>query len=272
MPAFLCETCGVQYADSPEPPDACPICEDERQYVGHDGQRWTTVAALGDGHRARLEAQEPGLTGVGLSPGFAIGQRALLWQGPAGNLLWDCAPLLDDVREAVAALGGVDVVALSHPHFQSTALAWAEAFGARVLVHADDAAWTVRESARIEHWRGERVEPLTGATLVRTGGHFAGSAVCHLPLAADGRGALLTGDTLQVVADRRHVGFMRSYPNLIPLSAESVRRIAAALDGLAFERLYGGWWERVIGHDAKRAVLASAARHVDALCGAYDRD
>ena len=105
---------------------------------------------------------------------------------------------------------------------------------------------------------------------MRTGGHFAGSAVCHLSDAAGGRGALLTGDTVQVVADRRRVGFMRSYPNLVPLSAASVGRIADALAPLAFDRLYGGWWERVVPTDAAEAVRASAARHLAALDGAYD--
>ena len=270
MTAFLCTTCGVQHADAPEPPATCAICEDERQYVGHDGQAWTTLAALGADHRARVEEQEPGLVGVGTAPGFAIGQRALLFRTPDWNLLWDCVPLLDDVREAVEALGGVDAVALPHPHFQSTAAAWAEAFDARVLVHADDARWTMRPHRRLETWDGERIEPVAGAALVRTGGHFAGSAVCHLPDAAGGRGALLTGDTVQVVADRRRVGFMRSYPNLVPLSAASVGRIADALAPLAFDRLYGGWWERVVPTDAAEAVRASAARHLAALDGSYD--
>jgi len=38
MTAFICETCGTQFAESAGPPVACPICLDERQYVGHRGQ------------------------------------------------------------------------------------------------------------------------------------------------------------------------------------------------------------------------------------------
>lgn len=37
----ICATCGVQY---PAPREDCPICLDERQYVGRDGQRWTSLA------------------------------------------------------------------------------------------------------------------------------------------------------------------------------------------------------------------------------------
>ena len=39
-----------------------------------------------------------------MSPSFAIGQRALLVESAAGNILWDCTPLLDDeIVEAVRA-------------------------------------------------------------------------------------------------------------------------------------------------------------------------
>ena len=31
---------------SSAPPGHCPICEDERQYVGPDGQQWTTLDQL----------------------------------------------------------------------------------------------------------------------------------------------------------------------------------------------------------------------------------
>ena len=46
MPAFICNTCGTQYAPSDKPPAACPICDDERQYVPPTGQAWTTLEAL----------------------------------------------------------------------------------------------------------------------------------------------------------------------------------------------------------------------------------
>jgi hypothetical protein len=46
MPAFICSTCGTQYAPSDKPPAGCPICDDERQYVTPAGQSWTTLPAL----------------------------------------------------------------------------------------------------------------------------------------------------------------------------------------------------------------------------------
>ena len=46
MANYICTTCGVQYGDSEAPPDVCPICEDERQYVNWHGQQWTTLGEL----------------------------------------------------------------------------------------------------------------------------------------------------------------------------------------------------------------------------------
>ena len=47
MTHFMCRQCGVQFAASDKKPSACPICEDERQYVRWAGQAWTTMAELG---------------------------------------------------------------------------------------------------------------------------------------------------------------------------------------------------------------------------------
>jgi hypothetical protein len=58
---------------------------------------------------------------------------------------------------------------------------------------------------------------------------------------------------------------MWSYPNLIPLPAAVVERIAARVAELEFERVYGAWWHSLIDGDAKAKVMRSARRYVDAL-------
>ena len=102
MPADLpiCRTCGVQYG---APRENCPICDDQRQYVGWDGQQWTTLAELRDeGHRGLIQEEGPGVVGVGAQPPTAIGQRALLVRSPAGNVLGDMISYIDD--DLVAAV------------------------------------------------------------------------------------------------------------------------------------------------------------------------
>jgi hypothetical protein len=257
----ICQTCGVQYA---RPRDDCPICLDERQYVGWDGQRWTTLAELAAaGYRGRIGDEGPGLTGIGTEPGFAIGQRALLVRAPGGNVLWDMISYLDDdLIQRIDALGGIRAIAISHPHYYGTMTEWAQEFGAPVYIHAADRQWVARPDPLVEFWEGSTRPIGDGLTLLNLGVHFAGGQVLHWAGGEGGAGALLSGDIVQVVSDRRWVSFMYSYPNLIP---ERPGVIRSALDLLApypFERVYGAWWGRVVGADGAAAVRRSADRYL----------
>lgn len=267
MPAWICATCGVQYADSADPPARCAICCDERQYVGWDGQRWTTMGELGREHVVEVREEEPDLFGIGLRPAFAIGQRALLVRTPAGNVLWDCVPLLDEAaRQRIGELGGIDAICLSHPHFYAAHVEYADAFDARIFLPRADREWVCRPSARIA-WFDDDAEPVPGVHLARTGGHFDGAAVLHWPAGSGGRGALLTGDTIQVVQDRDWVSFMWSYPNLIPLDPGTVQHLTGRVERFAFDRIYGGWWGRVVVADGPAAIRRSADRYLARLRG-----
>jgi hypothetical protein len=260
---FICATCGTQHEGSAQPPSRCAICEDERQYVGWEGQRWTTLDELRSSHSADIREEASGLLGIGMRPSFAIGQRALLVTTPGGNVLWDCIPLLDEeIVEAVRDRGGLSAIAISHPHYYASMIEWAREFDVPVHLHRADRDWVMRPDARLNLWDGETLELEPGVTLVRVGGHFDGATVLHW--ARDG-GALLCGDSVQVVPDRRWVGFMRSYPNLIPLPAAAVAGIGSALAPHAFERIHGAFWGRVVGADGSAALERSVARYLAAL-------
>jgi hypothetical protein len=267
MPRFICATCGTQFPATDAPPPHCPICEDARQWVPEDGQRWTTMEELAAEHR-NVVREDGELTGIGTEPAFAIGQRALLLPYAGRALMWDCITLLDDVAEAVLAeRGGLAAIAISHPHYYSAMVEWAHRFGCTILLHSDDQHWIVNQDPAIELWTGESLDLGEGLTLVRCGGHFPGGTVLHWAGGADGAGALLSGDIVQVIPDRSHVGFMYSYPNLIPLPAAEVDRVAGALAPYAFERIYGAWWDRIVRADGKGAVERSAERYGRALRG-----
>jgi hypothetical protein len=261
MPAFICVTCGVQYAPSDAPPASCPVCADERQFLPPGGQQWTTPERMRGSHFNAWRRHEHDLFGIGTTPGFGIGQRALLVRTPAGNVLWDCISLLDDATEAlVRALGGVAAIAISHPHYYGNMVDWAHAFDAPVWLHEADRQWVMRPDPAIRFWSGARQALPGELTLIHAPGHFDGGAMLHWPGGAEGRGALLSGDIIQVAADRRSAGFMRSYPNWIPLGPSAVRRIADAVAPFAYERVYGAWWDRAILADGRAAVERSVAR------------
>ncbi|HWX47896.1 MAG TPA: MBL fold metallo-hydrolase [Roseomonas sp.] len=261
--SFICTACGTQFPPTGRPPPCCPICQDERQFVPASGQNWTSLEQLARGHKALLK-EEHGLLGIGCAPDFAIGQRALLLPTPAGNILWDCIAFLDSTLVTVIrALGGLAGIAISHPHYYTTMLEWSRAFGGvPIHLHAADREWVMRPGPEIAFWEGETKPIAPGVTLIRLGGHFAGGTVLHAAEAADGRGALLSGDILQVVPDRRHVGLMRSYPNLIPLGEAAVRRMGETIETWDFDAVYGAFWGRVIPQGGKQAVAESVGRHI----------
>ena len=265
MTCFICETCGTQYADSPTPPDRCAICEDERQYVGWQGQRWTTHEALAAKYRLRIE-DDAGLLGVGLPTEFAIPQRALLLPADLGNVLWECVSLVtDEAIAAVRARGGVDLMAISHPHFYTSMVEWSEALGGvPILLHEADREWVQRPSKHIRFWSGDELKLSHDVTLLRVGGHFDGSTALHWKRGPRGA-TLLPGDALQVVLDRRHVTFMYSYPNYMPMRRQDVERMQLLLEGYDFDDVFGFTWNRNIIGGGRAAVDASFARYLQAV-------
>ena len=200
------------------------------------------------------------------TPGFGIGQRAILARTPTGNVLWDCIALIDDATvDLLQGLGGVMAIAISHPHYYTTMVEWSRALGGVAIhLHADDRQWVMRADPAVQFWDGD-TKPI-GPT--RLGGHFDGGTVLHWADWSDGRGAVLSGDILQVVPSG-HVSFMWSYPNLIPLFAAKVQRIAEVLKPFAFDAVYGAFSGRgQIDANGKQIVTASVTRYIARITGA----
>jgi glyoxylase-like metal-dependent hydrolase (beta-lactamase superfamily II) len=168
----------------------------------------------------------------------------------------------------------VVAIAASHPHMFGVQVEWSRRLSAAtgravpVLVSEADAEWVACPDDVIETWSGER-EILPGVTLSQPGGHFPGSAVVHWAGGADGRGVLLSGDTIFANPDRVTASFMRSYPNRLPLSGAVALRIAEHVARRPFERLYNNF-RGVIPADATAVVRRSAERHAAWTRGDFD--
>ena len=156
MPAFICNTCGTQYAPSDKPPAACPICDDERQYVPPTGQAWTTLESLRLRFYNAWRELEPNLISITTAPAFGIGQRAQLLRTPNGNILWDCIALVDNATvELIKGLGGVKGIAISHPHYYTTMTEWSRALGGvPIHLHEGDKQWIMRSDDTVKLWSG----------------------------------------------------------------------------------------------------------------------
>ena len=267
MKNFICTTCGTQFAATDQEPDQCPICEDERQYVPAGGQQWTTLEMLKQGHRNSFQKKESALYAIGTTPKVGIGQRALLVQTPEQNILWDCLTLLDDATvDIINGLGGLDAIAISHPHYYSSMVEWSKAFGGiPIYLHANDRQWVMRPDDHIHYWEGDQKQLSQNITLIRLGGHFSGGTVLHWTNGADEKGALLSGDILQVLPDHKHLSFMYSYPNHIPLGPKHINHIVSQLDGYAYDRIYGAFWGRNVWEGGGKALQQSAERYLEAI-------
>ena len=269
MTYYICETCGVQHEQSLQEPKQCTICSEERQFVSINGQTWTTLDKLisSEIYINNINLEEEGLYSIKTSPTFGIGQTAYLIQEQDFNLLWDCITYIDQTTiEKIKDLGGIDAIALSHPHYYSSQVEWAEIFNAPIYIHEDDKDWITRSSDKIIFWSGESLTLQNGLTLYRTGGHFKGATLMEWKNGHQQKGILLVGDIIRVVADRDWVTFMYSYPNFIPLPVETVKRILTQVEDLHFDRLYDAFL-RIVKQDAKQCVHNSAIRYINALEG-----
>ncbi|MGA4719806.1 hypothetical protein [Fictibacillus nanhaiensis] len=269
MQNYICETCGVQYEGSVNEPHSCKICEEERQYVSSKGQSWTTLESMVESgtYKTEVSMEEENLYRLQTSPSFGIGQTAYLVKGNGYNVLWDCVSYIDEhTIEVIQQLGGIDAIALSHPHYYSTQVEWAETFNATLYIHEDDKKWVTRMSERIVFWSGDTQELSEDIVLQRIGGHFKGGTILEWKEGNHQKGVLLCGDIVRIVADREWVSFMYSYPNFIPLPGDTVERISQRMEELTFNRIYDAF-NRVIKEGAAESVQRSAKRYVDALNG-----
>jgi glyoxylase-like metal-dependent hydrolase (beta-lactamase superfamily II) len=159
------------------------------------------------------------------------------------------------------ARGGVSQIVISHPHFYSSMVEWSDAFGGvPILLHEADRGWVRRSSKHVNFWGGDVYRLSNDVTLIRAGGHFPGSTVLHWQ--APDRAVLFPGDALQVATDRRHVAFMYSYPNYVPMKTSEVRAMRERLSGYDYDSVYGYTWGRNIIGKGRAAVDASFDRHL----------
>lgn len=265
---LICTACGTQFdEESRSLLTRCRICDDPRQFVPPSGQAFTTMSDLKRGlyknRWKRIDEDEDRLWMIWTEPQFAIGQRAILIKTPQGNILWDCIAFLDgETVDWINELGGLAAIVISHPHYYTTHLEWAEAFECPVYLAWEDKGWLNRldrlgkartfiEGTEEEiEVRGEK----TGVLILKPGGHFPGS-LCAL--AYD---RLLIADTVVTTPsgkgdwskgpDGGKVGrpegmntyaFMWSIPNMTPLPPDEIQRMWDVLKKYEFTHTHGAF-------------------------------
>ena len=257
----ICHTCGVRYGTSIIP-TMCEICADDRQFPGFTGQIWTSYNELAAKSSIRFSRLQSTIYDLRITPAFAIAQKAHLVLSSSGNVLWDCLPFIDDQTIAfIRSLGGIRAIAISHPHYYSLMQDWATAFDCPIYLHANDREWVKDPGGYIESWSGSIKTLWDNISIVHVGGHFPGSTILHLP--DHGRaGCLLTGDSIYVAPSRRHMAFMYSYPNHIPLPKKDIELIYERVHPLPFDAMYGAFEWMNIAEGARALFERSISRYL----------
>ena len=287
---LICQTCGTQFpTDDRQKVTTCFICDDPRQYVPPSGQSFTTLDSLRNNEKQQykniftpLDVDPEHLIAIATQPKVGIGQRAILVRTDQGNVLWDCITLLDaETIEKVNALGGIQAIVISHPHYYSTHLEWAHAFNCPVYLASEDAEWLAQRDENKQVFLAEdKVETrVLGTTVLKLGGHFPGSLVLLFEdklLIADTFLATPSGlgnwdrDAVGVARERpkgmTSFAFMWSFPNMIPLAPGDIERMWGILKGFEFGSTHGAF----VGMDIvcktpaemKRRVLESMQIHI----------
>ncbi len=255
----ICTTCGTRYAPAKWVNNECPICLDDRQYVRKEGQEWTSFDSILQNHSIKLRQHTEDLFEITTWPGIALGQRAFFIKSGSGNILWDCIPL---ITEPVVAFmqqhGGVQAIAISHPHYYSLMNEWAKAFAAPIYLHQADKEWVMDNQENIVFWSGKENKLTPDATIIHTGGHFAGSAVLHTNIEKPGP-ALFTGDSFYLSKDKQHLSAMYSYPNLIPLTNAETIRVFNSVEPYEFDAIFGAFAGQDL-YEGGRAIFENSLR------------
>ncbi|KAK5172166.1 uncharacterized protein LTR77_003804 [Saxophila tyrrhenica] len=249
----ICTACGTQF-DLPSSGSlkSCRICDDPRQFVPAAGQSWTTLSDLQSSHKNTWtqDTVDSRIWSISTEPKFGIGQRCILLQTSSGNVLWDCIALLDDETvERIKGMGGLKVIVISHPHYYTTHLDWAGAFGCPVYLAKEDVEWCCREDreGRRKLIEGDRetVEGMGGVVAAKPGGHFPGSLVLAWEKKLFIADTMVTTPSAYYHVDRQpgtiSYAFMWSIPNMIPLPPSELIKMWQVLKTLNFESTYAAF-------------------------------
>ena len=218
-PLAGCRICDVSYSRSLHliciSLPSLTIEQDPRQYVPPTGQRWTSLRKERDltGTDAHQNHIEPLTTIINSNsrlvkslvgslavpsitkpvpdtytmytvPKLGIGERVILIPTPHGTIMWDLLAYLDEATiKALKAppFKGIKAIIVSHPHYYTNHLDWAEELDCPVYIAAEDEEWINRKDVhgrrRLITGRTEQIVP--GVTAIKVGGHFPGSLVLH---------------------------------------------------------------------------------------------
>jgi len=219
---YACTNCGHWQRYFAVPPN-CPICSDVRNDLPANGWNFVTPAELAPKLQYHWRETIPGVWEFWSSPRFGLDSHGWLLTYPDGNVAFEAAPIYNDAQLAqIEALGGIKVLASSHPHGYGALYQLQDHFHPALLIQKDDLQWTKAFRVTIPYDETYEIHP--GLTLHHTGGHYEGHSVLH----DAGRRAVFCGDALKIDFDpdgtAQRISCHKAYHKQIPLSRDEAQR------------------------------------------------
>lgn len=238
LPAYLCTNCGF-WQKRFGVPTTCPVCTDFRHTPPDGGFEFWSLAETAQAVQTVWTGEDADIATFSTRPRIGIGPQGYLIRRADGNIFFDgTAHYTADALALIEARGGIRWLSASHPHAYGALWQLQERFKPQVAIGVPDLPWT---SAFSTTWPfDEQLALGPGATLLRTGGHFAGHAVLWL---AD-RKTLFAGDMVKLHWDNgteqpptgisTHKGFNRR----IPMSHGEIKHYRSVVAALDFSTVY----------------------------------
>lgn len=175
----------------------------------------------------------------------------MLIRTPAGNVLWDLIPFLDEETvQKVNDMGGLEAIVISHPHYYSTWADWSRTFSCPVYVGQPDEKWLERIDTPGSKicFLSKTYTPLiegSGITVILAGGHFPGSLLLHWNSNLFIADTIFTSpsamDPVPGKAGVISFTFFWSIPNRIPLHSNEILMIWRKVKVIDFENAFGAF-------------------------------
>ena len=191
---YACSNCGHwQIWFDHEPPLSCPICTDTRNALPPDGWDFKDEAFARGHFENHWQEMMPGLWGFWATPKFGLGATGWLIVRDDGNVAFEACPYYQpDAIAKIRELGGINVLAASHPHGYGALWQLQREFEPTLTVHKDDIRYT--KAFRVTWPADDEHELAPGLTLHHVGGHYEG----HSVLWDEAHAALFCGDSLKI--------------------------------------------------------------------------
>ena len=191
---YACSNCGHwQVWFSGQTPLGCPICMDTRNALPPDGWDFKDEPWAEATFTTHWREVAPDLWAFWCTPKFGLGATGWLMIRDDGNVMFESCPWYSaDALARIRALGGVAVLASSHPHGYGALWQVQREFEPVLTVHRADISYT--KAFRVT-WPADDVHELApGLTLHHVGGHYEGHSVLHDAL----NRRLFVGDALKI--------------------------------------------------------------------------